>query len=245
MKKVIIIGASSGIGENLAKQYAKQGCVVAIAARREDRLNEIKRAFPNNIISYKIDVSKPFKSREDGVREEVLQIFKDLGGASLLIYCAGAGKRNHVLDLETEHNMVDVNVSGFLEVANAVVEYACNGGEITFATISSIASVKGIGVSAAYSSTKMFQVRYMEALGQLAHKNGWKLKTVTIKPGFIDTEFISGSNYPMVMSLDYAAKKIKKAIDKNKSVAIIDWRWSIVVFFWRLIPMFIWRKLKL
>ena len=72
-----------------------------------------------------------------------------------------------------------------------------------------------------------------------------RVKFTTILPGFIDTDFITAAKYPMVISLEYASNRIFRAIIKEKKSKIIDWKWAIVVLFWRLIPKFIWRRVTL
>ena len=84
----------------------------------------------------------------------------------------------------------------------------------------------------------------MESLRQLATIKGWNMSFTTIKPGFIDTDFIKGQRYPMTMSLEYAAKRIKRAIDRRKASAVIDWKWGIVVAIWKMVPNWLWYRLK-
>ena len=250
MRRVIIFGASSGIGAELAKRYAEEGCMVAVAARREDNLKELQKEFPVNIITFKADVaSAPVEEGGDealspkGKLEEMLEA---LGGADLIIYSSGAGKQNVAFDMELEYNTINVNVKGFTAIAAAVVEYGSKAGHhVQFATISSIASTRGIGLSASYSATKMYQVRYMESLRQLANSKEWNMSFTTILPGFIATDFIKGRSYPMTMQLPYAAGRIKKAIDCRRTSAVIDWKWAAVVSLWKLIPNWLWYKIKL
>lgn len=243
MKRVIIIGASSGVGEALVKHYAGRGCKLVIAARREERLQGVKNLFPDNISIYPLDVARQDQAK---VREGVMSMIEMLGGADLVIYCSGVGKQNTQFDMGIEYATIDVNVKGFTTVAAAVVEYGKSvGHKVQFATISSVASTRGIGRSASYSATKMYQVRYMESLRQLSNKEGWGMCFTTIKPGFIDTDFIKGDNFPMTMGLDYAVKRIASAIDSGRSSKIIDWRWGMLVALWRLIPNWLWYRLKI
>jgi short-subunit dehydrogenase len=239
MKRIIIYGASSGIGKALACMYAEQGDKVAVAARRIDNLKEMQRQFPNNLIPFQVDVT-------DNSREQFNQMVEALQGADLVVYCSGMGKQNVEFDMDIEYRTIDVNVTGFTSVVAAVVEYGSKAGHhVQFATISSIASTKGLGVSASYSATKMYQVRYLESMRQLASIKGWDMGFTVIKPGFIATDFIKDRKYPMTMTLDYAAKRIKRAIDKRKNSAVIDWKWAIVVGFWKMIPNWLWYKLKI
>ena len=239
MKRIIIYGASSGIGKALACMYAEQGDKVAVAARRIDKLNEMQRQFPNNLIPFQVDVT-------DNSMEQFNQMVEALQGADLVVYCSGMGKQNVEFDMDIEYRTIDVNVTGFTTVVAAVVEYGSKAGHhVQFAAISSIASTKGLGVSASYSATKMYQVRYLESMRQLASIKGWDMGFTVIKPGFIATDFIKDRKYPMTMTLDYAAKRIKRAIDKRKNSAVIDWKWAIVVGFWKMIPNWLWYKLKI
>lgn len=243
MRRIIIFGASSGVGEALTKHYASQGCKLAIAARRVERLQGLKSLFPDNISFYDVDVAQVDQSVVKGRFEEMVE---GLGGVDLVIYCSGVGKQNTAFDMGIEYATIDVNVKGFTTVAAAVVEYGKSvEHKVQFATISSVASTRGIGRSASYSATKMYQVRYMESLRQLSNKEGWGMCFTTIKPGFIDTDFIKGDNFPMTMGLDYAVKRIVSAIDSGKNSSIIDWRWGILVALWRLIPNWLWYRLKI
>ncbi len=246
MKRIIIYGASSGIGMSLARLYAAQGEKIAVAARRIENLEQLQQEYPGNIIPFKMDVSKGNEvSNPNSPRTGFHKMVETLGGADLVIYCSGMGKQNASLDMEIEYRTIDVNVTGFTTIAAATVEYGSKAGHhVQFATISSIASFRGIGVSASYSGTKMYQVRYMQSLRQLATIKGLDMSFTTIRPGFIDTDFIKGQRYPMTLPLEYAAKKIKKAIDNRKASAIIDWKWSAVVALWKMIPNWLWYRLK-
>ena len=111
--------------------------------------------------------------------------------------------------------------------------------------ISSIAGTKGLGVAPAYSATKRFQNTYIDALEQLATMQKLDIRFTDIRPGFVATSLLNdGKNYPMLMKTSYAAKLIVKALKRNKRIAVIDWKYSILVFFWKLIPRCIWKRMK-
>ena len=240
MKRIIIFGASSGIGKMLAQMYAKEGNMVVASARREENLVALQGEFPNNIVAHAADVTAA------DVRETFYFMVERLSGADLVIYCSGMGKQNAAFDMGIEHSTIDVNVKGFTELAAAVVEYGSKvQHHVQFVTVSSIASTKGIGISASYSASKMYQVRYMESLRQLSNAMGWNMSFTTIKPGFIATDFIKDHSYPMTMKLPYAVKRIKRAIDCRRNSVVIDWRWGLVVGFWKLIPDWIWYRLPI
>lgn len=250
MKKIIIFGASSGIGKLLAESYAAEGNMVAVAARREENLKELQKTHPINIITFKADMAA--LPQEEGGDADLSpkgmfnQMVEALGGVDLVIYSSGVGKQNVEFNMPLEYSTINVNVKGFTAIVAAVVEYGSKAGHhVQFATISSIASTRGIGLSASYSATKMYQVRYMESMRQLANSKGWDMSFTTIKPGFIATDFIKGRSYPMTMQPEYATRKIKEAIDARRNSAVIDWKWSAVVALWRLIPDWLWYKIKL
>lgn len=250
MKRIIIFGASSGIGELLAKKYAQQGNRVCACARRMERLQQLKSLYPNEIEVYDVDVASAWQqegaSAQDTVGYKFSKMVKVMGGVDLVIYCSGVGKQNKMLDMGIECSTINVNVKGFTAVVNATVEYAKSvTHNVQFATIASVASVRGISISASYSATKMYQVRYMESMRQLAAIEKWNMTFTSILPGFIATDFIKDRKYPMTMPLEHAVKCIKKAIDKKKNYKIIDWKWSILVGLWKIIPNSLWYRLPI
>jgi short-subunit dehydrogenase len=243
MRRVIIIGASSGIGRMLAEHYASQGCAVAIAARREENLKQIQNQYPQNVIYRSLDVTS------EGADSQFLSLLEANGGADLVVYCSGAGNNSKNLELEVEGRTAAVNVTGFLNVIVPAFNYFVNRKEETeykpqIVTISSVASFRGLGVSPAYSATKRFQSIYFEALAQMSSIKRVPVDFTAIKPGFIATDFIK-HKYFMTMSLPYAGKRIIRAIEKRKHNAVIDWRWSMAVALLHLIPTSLWRKIRI
>lgn len=250
MKRIIIFGASSGIGESLAQKYAQEGNKICACARRVKNLEQLQKKFPDNIMVSGVDVSTLWEEEGGNVQETVRSQFNDmvkmLGGVDLVIYCSGVGKQNKVLDTAIECSTINVNIKGFTAVVTATVNYAKGvAHNVQFATIASVASVRGISISASYSATKMYQVRYMESMRQLAHIEKWNMNFTTLLPGFIATDFIKDRKYPLTMSLEHAVKRIKRAIDKKKNSKIIDCKWACVVGLWRLIPNWLWYRLPI
>lgn len=240
MKKIIIVGASSGMGQKLAIKYAELGCKVGIAARREDRLIELQEKYPDNIQYAVIDVQK-----NDCITELKCLIDK-IGGVDLYVHSSGFGSYNIELNEHIETNTVNTNCLGFTNMIGYIFNYFKEKGGGHIAAISSIAGTKGLGAAPSYSASKKFQNTYMEALSQLSNIQKLNIRITDIRPGFVKTDFIgNNNNYPMVMKSDYAAKKIFKAINSNKNISIIDFRYKILVLMWRLMPRSIWIKLKI
>ena len=238
MKKAIVVGASSGMGSRVAKLLLESGWSVGIAARRVDKLNEVFADYKNAIIC-RIDVTS------DGAGDSLAMLADKLGGLDLYFHASGIGKQNKTLQPEIEISTVQTNGVGFVRMVTAAYNYMANhtGGHI--AVISSIAGTKGLGPAPSYSATKALQNTYVQALEQLANMQKKPITFTDIRPGFVDTDLLSGDHYPMLMNPDYVARRIYKSIMYNKHVCIIDHRWAILVFLWHLVPGFIWRRLSL
>lgn len=243
MKKIIIIGASSGMGMRIATDFARAGWRVGIAARNETKLRAVKDLFPDRIEYSVIDVTA-----QDAVTK-FEDLIEQLDGMDILLYAAGTGWYNPGLNLGKDEATIGVNVTGFTKIINAAYRYfksTANVSKGRIAAITSVAGTKGLGVSAAYSASKRYQWTYLQALDQLAHSQHVNVSITDIRPGFVDTPLLEGNhNYPMLMSIDYVAPRIEKAIMERRHVATIDCRWSVVSGLWRLIPDAIWRHIEL
>lgn len=235
----IVVGATSGIGREVAILLARSGYTVGVAGRRTDKFEELLKE--ENIKAYKqIDITV------DNAEEQLLSLADELGGMDLYFHSSGIGWQNNALDSEKELKTMRTNGEGFVRMVTAAFRYferTKRKGHI--AVISSIAGTKGLGSAPAYSATKRMQNTYIQSLDQLAHMKHLPITFTDIRPGFVDTALISGSGYPLQMKPEYVARRIVKAVERKKHVAIIDWRYSILVFFWQLIPSCIWRRLNI
>jgi len=235
MKRAIIVGASSGIGMEVAKRLKVEGWTIGVAARREERLREL---FPD-------DVAMPIDVLADDAPDQLMALVEALGGVELYFHAAGIGWQNPQLDRDKEMATVATNALGFTQMVDAMLGYMAEHGGGHIAVISSIAGTKGLGAAPAYSATKAFQNKYIEALEQLATMRKLDIRFTDIRPGFVATPLLDGKSFPMLMRSDYVARKIVGAINSGRRVATIDWRWRIVVGLWRLIPRCIWCQLDI
>ena len=239
MKKAIIIGATSGIGLEVAKKLLSDGWQIGVAGRREAELEKLQATAPDRISIQALDVTA------DDAVENLHALIEKTGGMDLLLLSSGVGKQNPDLLEELEMRTVRTNAIGFTQVAGSAYRYFKAQGRGHLAVISSIAGTKGIGVSPAYSATKRFQNTYMEALEQLARSEKLNIAFTDIRPGFVATPFLdSNKKFPMLMQTDRVAEHIVRAINRKKRVAIIDWRYTVLVALWRLIPKYLWVRLK-
>ena len=240
MKRIVIIGATSGIGKEVALAYIKQGWKTGIAGRRETALTELQSISPEGVETETIDIT-----REDAP-VKINNLIEKTGGMDILLLCSGIGSQNPMLNLDIELNTAKTNVEGFIRVITTAFGYFRQKGRGHIAVISSIAGTKGLGVAPSYSATKRYQNIYIDALAQLSRMEKQPITFTDIRPGFVRTDLLKdGRNYPMLMSPQYAALRIANAIDRKKRRAIIDWRYAILVFLWRLIPEWLWERLPI
>ena len=235
MKRAIVIGASSGIGQEVAKLLISQGWTVGVAARRIERMQGI-----GAVAVEQIDVTT-------GEATTALErLINKTGGMDLFFYASGIGKQNRELSEDIELATLETNGVGFTRMIGAAYRYfACHGGG-HIAAITSIAGTKGLGPAPAYSATKALQNVYLQALEQQANSRGLNIRFTDIRPGFVDTDLLSGDfRYPLMLRPEKVAEEIVHAIKQRQHIRIIDWKYRLLTAFWRRVPRFAWRRFKL
>lgn len=238
-KRAVIMGATSGLGYEVALLLLSDGWKLGLAGRREENLRELQSEFPEQVCIKAIDV------KDSNSDKALLALIDELGGMDIYFHSSGIGYQNTRLDADIELNTLETNGTGFTRLVGTAFRYFKEKGRGHIAVISSIAGTKGLGVAPAYSATKRFQNTYIDALEQLTGMQKLNIRFTDIRPGFVATSLLNdGKNYPMLMKTPYAAKLIVKALRRNKRIAVIDWKYSILVFFWRLIPRCIWKRMK-
>ena len=231
VKRIIIIGATSGIGYEVAKIYWKRGYQLGLAGRRVDRLEEFRRQDPEHIRIKQLDVTA-----EDAA-DRLEELIRDLGGMDIFLLSSGIGNQNKYLDTSIEQVTIQTNVTGFTRMVLAAYRYFSSQGGGHISVISSIAGTKGLGVAPSYSATKRYQNIYIDALAQLSRMEKQPITFTDIRPGFVDTAL--GQTYPIhfwLLTPDEAAADIYKAICKKKKIAYISGRWKWAAYMMRLIP---------
>ena len=234
-KRAIVIGASSGIGREVAKLLIEQGWTVGVAARRVELLHGIGAAAVE-----RIDVTA--NEATDGLR----QLIGNIGGMDLFFYASGIGKQNRELNEDIELATVETNGVGFTRMIGEAYRYFASHGGGHIAAITSIAGTKGLGPAPSYSATKAMQNVYLQALEQQALSRGLNIQFTDIRPGFVDTALLNGDfHYPMMLQPEAVAKEIVFAINHKKHIRVIDWKYRLLTALWRRIPRWLWRRFKL
>ena len=231
-KKAIVIGASSGIGLEVAHLLIEQGWMVGVAARRVELLQGMGATAIE-----RIDVTV------DEATEALQRLIEKTGGMDLFFYASGIGKQNMELKEDIELATMQTNGMGFTRMIGEAYRYFASHGGGHIAAITSIAGTKGLGPAPSYSATKAMQNVYLQALEQQALSRGLNIHFTDIRPGFVDTPLLSGDfHYPMMLQPKEVAKEIIYAINHKKHIRIIDWKYRVLTAFWRRIPRWLWRS---
>lgn len=235
MGNAIVIGASSGIGREVAKLLIAEGWTVGVAARRVELLQTLGAA-----------AVEPIDVTTETATGHLRSLINKIGGMDLFFYASGIGKQNRELKEDIELATVQTNGLGFTRMIGEAYRYFAEQGQGHIAAITSIAGTKGLGPAPSYSATKAMQNVYLQALEQQAHARGLKILFTDIRPGFVDTALLSGDfKYPMMLRPDRVAKDIVSAIKGRKHIRVVDWKYRLLTALWRRIPRWVWRRLRL
>lgn len=240
MRKAVVVGASSGMGREVAQLLLADGWTVGLAARRVEPLEALAKVYLGRVFAKKIDVTA------DDAGKLLSELIDEMGGMELYFHAAGVGWQNHTLTEDKEMQTVATNGTGFTRLVDTAYRYFAEKGGGHIAVISSIAGTKGLGAAPAYSATKAFQNVYIQALEQQANMRHLNIRFTDIRPGFVRTALLNdGTTYPLLMNPENVAKEIVTSIYKHRHVRVIDWRYRILTFLWSLLPNWLWRRLNI
>lgn len=244
-KQAIIVGASSGIGEALARALAADGSRVALVARRQDKLESVaqslnEKAGETLALTYPHDVTD---------RESVSALFQtithDLGGLDLIVYAAGIMPRmgHEEYDSRTDAETITANFMGAVAWLNEAAPRFAKAGAGTIIGISSVAGDRGRRGNPVYGATKAALNTYLESLrNRIEYKGAF---VVTIKPGPVDTPMTRGLKMPGMISSEQAAAEILLAAKDKVRVAYVPAKWRPIMAVIRAIPAPIFKWLKI
>jgi short-subunit dehydrogenase len=224
--KVFLTGASSGIGEALARHYSAAGATLGLVARRGDFLRSLQESLPNPAETYPCDVTDAA-----ALKTAAAEFTGRHGLPDVVIGNAGVsfGNLTEIADdVEVFREILDINVLGLVNTFHPFVAPMRSRGYGTLAGIASVAGFRGLPGATAYSASKAAAIRYLEGLRVETHGSG--IKVVTICPGFIATPMTSKNPYPMpfIIGVEDAARRFARAIDAGRSYAVIPWQMAIV-----------------
>lgn len=245
-KRAIIIGATSGLGRQVALMLARQGWIIGAAGRRVEELDALQTESGEDVYTAKMDVTLP------DAADILDDLISSVGHPDLLLYASGIGKQNPELNEDIEINTVKTNCEGMVRIVDRFLNhirrntsyYTSNKAQI--AVITSVAGTEGMGAAPAYSATKKMQSTYLTALSQFCRMEKIPVDFTDIRPGFVATAILNpDKKYPMLMTVEKAGDYILKALQRRKRVVIFDWKFRVIVCVWRLIPRFLWERLTI
>ncbi|MDB5119701.1 MAG: oxidoreductase [Sphingobacteriales bacterium] len=237
-KKAIVVGATSGIGRELAISLISKNYLVGITGRRSENLNEISEQYPKTTFTSTFDITKI-----ETIIPSLDDLLEKLGGLDLLILSSGYGDLNENLDVKIEIDTIETNVNGFTSVAIWTYKFFKKQGYGHFAVITSIAGLRGGKVAPAYNASKAYQINYLEGLRQKANKESGQIYITDIRPGFVDTAMAKADKKFWMASTLKASKQILNAIEQKKIVVYVSERWALIALILKLIPKSVYKKM--
>ena len=237
MKKAIVIGATSGIGNELSKTLVQNGYKVGITGRRKPELEKLQKSNLDNYVISSFDCTNVNNS------EKLDELTSLIDGLDLLILSSGTGDLNENLDFEIENKTNSLNVNAFTEIVDWAFNYFEKQGKGHLVAISSIAGLRGSRIAPAYNASKAYQINYIEGLRQKATKTKKPIYITDIRPGFVDTDMAKGEGKFWVASKEKATQQIFEIIKRKKNIGYVTKRWWLVAKLLSWIPNGIYKKM--
>jgi short-subunit dehydrogenase len=243
-RRGLIIGASSGLGAELARKLVREGYSLALLARSQDKLDALcqeinsqgnfTRAYIHNVTDY------------NKVPNLLRMIVSDLGGLDLVVFVAGVNYPPGGIDkynFENDRQMIEVNLIGAMAWLNPIAEMFQSAKSGQIVAIASVAGDRGRVGNPGYNTSKAGLATYLEALRNRLTRHG--VNVLTVKPGFMKTEMLTAAQGPTPFAIEpsKAADDIINAMKKRKQVIYTAsiWRWVMLAI--RHTPSFIFRRL--
>ena len=232
--RVVISGASSGLGLALARHYLQQGAVVGVVARRANLLQSLSQQFPQQVYCYPLDV------RDAVATQAAAQDFIARAGVpDIVIANAGVSAgtlTEYAEDSEVFQRVMDINVLGMVKTFQPFLAAMREAGCGKLVGIASVAGFRGLPGAGAYSASKAAAISYLESLRVELYGSG--VRVVTICPGYIKTPMTAVNPYPMPFMLpaEVAARRIARVIASGKSLAVVPWQMGVVGRVLKLLP---------
>lgn len=244
--KVFITGASSGIGQALALEYAarykNEKVIIGLIARRSEHLQNLQKALQSHAniscLTYVLDV------RDHAALARAAADFMQQHGTPDVVI-ANAGVSSGTLteqqeDIAAFQAVMDINVMGLVHTFQPFISAMRENGGGQLVGIASVAGIRGLPGAGAYSASKAAAIAYLESLRvEMLHHN---IAVTTIAPGYIRTPMTDINTYkmPFLMDVNVAARKFVTAIEQKRRFVVIPWQMSWVARLMRLIPPILW-----
>lgn len=236
MKQGIIIGASSGIGWELAVQLAAKGYQLGLVARRLEKLEQLSNSLTGDHFVVRSDVTD-VQQAQDALNE----LIKKMGNVELIILNSGVGQMEKKLDWPTQREMIDVNIRGFAALTLVSMDYFMARGSGHLVGISSVSAHISSGLAPTYVATKAFVSSYLNGIRSRAEYSKLPITVTTVEPGFVDTPMVQGN--PMwTAPVKKAVTQLVSAMLKKKGHIYVTKRWRLVAWILNLTPKWLMRR---
>lgn len=232
--RVFLTGASSGIGEALARRYARRGATLGLVARRADALSALASSLGTDVRCYPADV------RDAAQLREAAQDFSSRYGVpDVVIANAGIGYgtlTEHPEDLAVFQDILDTNVMGLVNTMQPFLTPMREQQRGMLVGIASVAGYRGLPGNGAYCASKAAAIKYLESLRVECRGNG--VRVVTVCPGYIATPLTARNPFPMpfLLTADEFAQRLDRALAGRSSQIVIPWQMSLVAKLLTVLP---------
>ncbi len=241
-KRIVIVGATSGLGRGVAEKFIEAGWIVGVAGRNQRALTELKENCPSRVYAAEIDIMST-----DGPAR-LMALIEQMGGMDIYLHCSGILRADdESLSIEDEVLTTETNAVGFTRMVTAAYKYfyaTRRPGRLV--AISSIAGIRGLEALPAYSASKAYDSTLLEALRQRSRRDKLPLRIVDIKPGWTRTPLLNaGRKYLLEMDAERVVRSVFNATLHARRSKIIGLRWKILTALERLLPAWIYERLHL
>jgi short-subunit dehydrogenase len=234
--RVVITGASSGIGEALSRHYASPDSILGLISRRP-----AGAGLPGTVVPYSVDVTDVA-----ALQRAAADFVARHGAPDLVIANAGVGvgtRSDEIADIEKLRRVLDINVTGLAATLAAFAPAMRKAGRGTLAGISSVAGFRGLAGNGAYCASKAAAIAWLESLRTELYGSG--VAVVCVCPGYIDTPMTRVNRYrmPFLLPSDEAARRIASAIAARRRLAVIPWQMAAISVLLRAMPGWLYDRL--
>ncbi|WP_243057222.1 SDR family oxidoreductase [Nocardioides sp. SR21] len=231
--KYWIIGASSGIGAELAQELVRRGGEVAISARKAEDLQEVAGDAMQVV---------PLDATD---RAAVLAASEQVGDVDVVVWCAGYWKQFDAAawDADIFERHIEVNLLGLNNVLAAAIPRMVRNRRGHLVGIASVAGYRGLPGAEAYGATKAAQINLLEGLRAALSKHG--VRVTTVCPGFVRTPMTDTNEFPMpfMIEADQAARAIADGLEKHRTEIVFPLPMAVTMKLARLVPVRAWAAL--
>jgi short-subunit dehydrogenase len=232
--RVFITGASSGLGRALAVRYAAQGATLGLVARRHIEPQAFASVAAHSHRTYAADVRDA-----DALRRAATDFIARCGCPDVVIANAGVSigtSAEHAADLDVLQEIIDINLIGMANTFQPFIACMRAARKGCLAGIASIAAYRGLPGAGAYSASKAAAITYLESMR--VELRGTGVRVTTVSPGYIATPMTAINAYrmPFILDADNAARKVMRAIVRERRYAVIPWQMAIVARVLRVLP---------